>query len=473
MKKLTKFILILFSIFILNGCIQRRYNALENNRNKDLQLKDLVKNTNEYDENTQFFPDDVKQFHNYKDYFAWYDTLKSPPLLTLPAPEKPKKLTKEQMIEDYEYFFKIIKENYPFISIINREYGYNFIDNHDKYLSMIKSCKNDEDFYSVIVNIVSDLKSQHAIIADQDYLKVNLDHFSHYWQKRSMFLEFLYMNTQTVRNRYNLEGEQIATSSSSSDNLRFMLTENAKSSTIKNLEIKEISENILQLRINEMLPDYKWDDDKQTLNKLLRILPKYKALVIDIRGNGGGNIDYWQEFLLPRIISKSYSTKNYMFFKGGDRNKIILEDPEFEKKRVSDVDINSMNLDYVKDLNDFEYFVENKIKVTPDNSINYSGNIYLLVDDGVYSAAESLASFCKNTKLATLVGQTTGGDGVTIGVINDYLPNSGYVFSFTNALGYAQDGSLNEEEKTKPDIETANYNTSIEIIKKNEGENDE
>ena len=91
--------------------------------------------------------------------------------------------------------------------------------------------------------------------------------------------------------------------------------------------------------------------------------------------------------------------------------------------------------------------------VKPDiNSIKFKGNIYLLVDDSVYSSSETLASFCKETGLAKLVGTKTGGDGIGIDPIQINLPNSGYVLRFPNNLGVTSSGSINELDKTSPDI---------------------
>ena len=101
----------------------------------------------------------------------------------------------------------------------------------------------------------------------------------------------------------------------------------------------------------------------------------------------------------------------------------------------------------------------------------FKGNLYLLVDEGVYSAAEGLANFCKNTKIAKLVGHKTGGDGITLGVINDVMPNSGLVFTYTNTLGYAPDGSINAEKRTVPDIESESFKNSIETIEEIEDGN--
>ena len=87
------------------------------------------------------------------------------------------------------------------------------------------------------------------------------------------------------------------------------------------------------------------------------------------------------------------------------------------------------------------------------NPIDFDGKIYLLVDKGVYSSSESFAAFCKDSGLATLVGTTTGGDGIGIDPLFFSLPNSGIVIRFSSLLALNGDGTINEEVQTPPDIE--------------------
>ena len=65
---------------------------------------------------------------------------------------------------------------------------------------------------------------------------------------------------------------------------------------------------------------------------------------------------------------------------------------------------------------------------------------------------ESFAAFSKETKWATLVGTTTGGDGIGMTPAVASLPNSGLVFRFPMSMGINSDGTINEETHTKPDI---------------------
>lgn len=463
MKRLKSIIFFLIFILALTGCSKRRLEYLNERKYElsDIKLKDLKKTQEKHRE--EFFPDDIGKFKDYHDYFNWYDSLDTAPHLILPDPELPKSLTSKQMIEDFEYLYKTICENYPFLDLIKRRYGIDFVKNYDKYLNEVKQCKNDEEFLFAITNIVDDLKNKHTIVADEMYVENTLKHYSNYWDTRSMFLEFLSLNTQTVRNRYNLKGIQV-----SKENMKKSSRLNSilPFSSSKNLEITQIDDQTISIKVNEMLPEYLWKEDIKVLEKFLKKAKDYPKLVIDIRQNGGGSIEYWSKFLLPRLLDKSMKISNYLFFKGGSRSMILLEDGEYDYEKLQNIDLASMKLKHKENLKDFSYYAVEDIEVIPKDSIHYTGDIFLLVDEGVYSAAESLASFAKNTKFATLVGVETGGDGITLGVINDYLPNSGYVFTYTNSLGYSPDGNINEEEHTKPDIYAPNYKTMIEIIKK-------
>lgn len=193
----------------------------------------------------------------------------------------------------------------------------------------------------------------------------------------------------------------------------------------------------------------------------------YKALIIDIRDNVGGNMDYWQRFLLPKLSKNPKQVVNHMFFKDTEKIKLFLNDETLNMESLDNVDISGIKLDHSEDLKDFAYYIKDTIAITPDESKKdngYEGEIFLLVDEDVFSAAEGFASFIKNTEFATIVGSQTGGDGITLGVINSVLPNSGLVFTYTNTLGYDPKGQINEENPTTPDIESASYRQSIEII---------
>ena len=106
-----------------------------------------------------------------------------------------------------------------------------------------------------------------------------------------------------------------------------------------------------------------------------------------------------------------------------------------------------------KILSDFDGYGISDMFIEPkEDSIHFKGKIYLLVDNGVYSSAEMLASFCKETKLATLVGSRTAGDGIGVDPVQVDLPNTAFVMRFSNVMGVTESGSINELDQTVPDI---------------------
>ena len=458
MNKRSRLSLLFLAILILfSSCVQRRINYLEQRRDTLISEKKpkekKIKKIN---------PDKIDEFKSIEDYMTWYDKLDGPCKLIFEDKKEKKKLSQEEMVEDFDYLFKQIKDNYPFFGVLKRKYGIDFLSNYPKYLSEIKFCKNDEEFTKTMQKIIGDLHNDHATIAEKDYVEETLEYYSHFWKDPSMYYEFLTMNKESVRDRYGVKGMQSKELKTKKSLKKSQNTEKSG----ENIEVKMIAKGIGLVKVNEMLAEYELKADMEKLDGFLEKNENLKAIVIDIRENSGGNIEYWQEYLLPRLINKKVSVNNHMFFKNGMRTRLLLESEDISYEDISNVDLENMDLEHKEDLKDFSYYCDDKIEITPKKKNKFKGNLYLLVGEGVYSAAEGMANFCKNSKVAKLVGQKTGGDGITLGIINDVCPNSGLVFTYTNTLGYAQNGLINEEEKTSPDINTESFNESIDTIKK-------
>ena len=99
------------------------------------------------------------------------------------------------------------------------------------------------------------------------------------------------------------------------------------------------------------------------------------------------------------------------------------------------------------------------------DSIKFKGKIYLLVDKKVFSSSEKLASFAKESGLATLVECKTGGDGIGSDPYLIALPNNGYILRFTKELGVTSKGRINEVDKTEPDIDV---NALVNVIEEHD-----
>lgn len=111
-------------------------------------------------------------------------------------------------------------------------------------------------------------------------------------------------------------------------------------------------------------------------------------IIIDIRGNGGGTDEYFK--MLLQILSNRDLTFNNMF----------------------------RNL--------FTNHNENHSYVIKGNKNNRNYNIYLLVDNKVFSSAEAFARCLKDNNFATLIGEPTRGEGCGLTPISIVLSNELY-----------------------------------------------
>ncbi len=207
------------------------------------------------------------------------------------------------------------------------------------------------------------------------------------------------------------------------------------------------------IRMSSMMVkgDTQYEADRKEIEDFLKQIKDYPYLIVDIRGNGGGSTGYWSGALVSRLIEKSIFFKSYILYRDTEYITPFVKDryDTYNAKSTQDLPENN---NYAPEVKSFGKYIEIQDGVVSYNPIHFKGKVYLLVDGGVYSAAESFAVFAKTSKWATLVGTTTGGDG--IGAEPGYLslPNSGILVRVPVAMGLNPDGSINEEAHTQPDF---------------------
>ena len=104
---------------------------------------------------------------------------------------------------------------------------------------------------------------------------------------------------------------------------------------------------------------------------------------------------------------------------------------------------------------EFKYF-SRTVEVIEAGIVPFAGQTYLLIDDRVYSAADSFCIFAKTTNWATLAGEPTAGSGAGFSPIIMALPNSGLLLMFPPYMSLRTDGSTYEEFSIIPDIVAEN-----------------
>ncbi|WP_094369149.1 S41 family peptidase [Romboutsia weinsteinii] len=186
----------------------------------------------------------------------------------------------------------------------------------------------------------------------------------------------------------------------------------SKNNNKENIETKIIDEEIAYLKINSFMEFTKEDTDK--INELYKDINNYNDYIIDIRNNGGGNDQLWMEHIVNPIVNDTYESTEYTLHKEGRITKDYYASRGYSLKDINEFP-NKDILKSVRNIDDYKYYTEYNTKFTNDSiwegesKTGYNGNIYLLVNKGVFSSSEGLAVFCKNSGWAKVVGNKNSG----------------------------------------------------------------
>ena len=181
-----------------------------------------------------------------------------------------------------------------------------------------------------------------------------------------------------------------------------------------------LNEKTAQLQIKSFAifsSDFNW---KEFLDNAFKSVKnkKIENLVIDIRGNEGGDAQV-VEYILERIIDTPITVKLPA------QTTVYRTIPERLKKYISTWDKRPYEWgNKVKELPNGRYKLKDMYAETSQTyrpkKAGFNGNVYVLTDAENSSATHIMATYVKAYKLATLVGQETGG--------NQKGLNGGYMF---------------------------------------------
>jgi hypothetical protein len=369
--------------------------------------------------------------------------------------ESTAQLSMEEKLSDFEYMYKILEENYPFFEVNKRINGIDWLANKNQYINMINLAVTDQQYIDTLHKIVGDLNNGHTHILNKKFFDYVKDVYGTDKVKYSAWLKQL--NEQNAVLRYSDKSdkaEQIESNSDSTDN-------NIIPYNVQTLML--IKDKVALLGIGSLNP-FNIEGDMEIIKPFLQKIKDYDALIIDIRQNGGGSSSYWEKNLVPMLISKPIEWNNYFVYRGGEFSedflKGLLQDDYKSLKPIVEIAKEGLSKAPPEIVKDYKYYLKFHELIQPKDSINFKGKIYLLIDRKVYSSSEMFAVFAKDTGFATLVGETTGGDGIGQDPLLCALPKSGYVLRFSSVMGLTADGSCDEEHKTEPDIKVPARKTS-------------
>lgn len=349
-------------------------------------------------------------------------------------------LTREQMVEDFDYLFQILSENYPFLDVNKRMNGIDWIDKEQEYRSKFETINTMGYFESLLHDILGDLNNGHTELITPGLYDSLMDV---YQQDRELYKPWIEaLEDSTVVQRYNsMNQKQNITSTSTY--------------TYPSVKTVDLDENTAYIKI-PTFADAEMKKGLSIITPYLQTISDKNVLIIDVRDNSGGTDDYWMT-LVEQIISEPITWTSYFLYRDGDYIKPFIESKsgmEYEDlPSLSDLAKENKSIRLTPEImNNFDKYNEATTTILPKQSIAYKGKIYLLVNDQIFSSSEKFSVFAKETRWATLIGEKTGGDGIGTDPVVLKLPNSGFLVWFPLVMGLTSDGSINEEEKTIPHI---------------------
>lgn len=368
-------------------------------------------------------------------------------------------LTTEQKIADFEYLCDALDKSYPFWSEVAAS-GINKKAVYAQYCENIEKSRTDIAFFKDIGYFLKEFGDYgHLSVLDGYMYRLYKNTLTagdglfneHELQKVQPLIKTL-TNT-TSQNTYSLL-DQSHTGFRSMVGLKDVYKNGEQEETPKVSEAK-IDVQILGdgMTAYLKLPSFKltnYRSDKAVLERFFDEIKELPNLIIDIRGNSGGSDLYWKQLLVSPNVTETIQSERYFFF---SMNQITREyvNAIFSIDEIIDVsDLKSTGI-LLPYSDKYSNCIIDRTVFRPSTQ-PYTGKIFVLVDEKVYSASENFVMFCKNSGYATLVGTATNGDG---GVADPFLlalPNSGLLVRFSIFYGLNADGTGNEATGTTPDI---------------------
>src|SRR6266478_669293 len=186
-------------------------------------------------------------------------------------------------------------------------------------------------------------------------------------------------------------------------------------------------------------------DFAKALDNAIRDLKDHgvERLIVDIRGNIGGGLGSLRlmSYLCPGKLEIGHSLTRRRLRNGYQKEKLT----RIEKIPATKAALLMM----VVRFKIFQIDCNNALATEGLGPQPFHGRIVILINEHTHSAAEMVASFAKQNRLATLVGKRTAGE--VLGGANFKLP-CGYVLRMPVAGWYTWQGESIEGQGVEPDV---------------------
>lgn len=381
-------------------------------------------------------------------------------------------LTTEQALYDYDTMWQLLEENYPYFEAIKRELGIDWEEVKAEYRQILEGRAShghiwQDDFIQTINDCLQEFQSVgHLFLVTVGSRVTLLDLFNN---SENAPYQNIFRIASNPKSEFFYKYYQMPYQGSSSSN-----SDPEKVESVSIEGVTAITEYLTTGYAEGEVPYLKiesftqWDDTAQAeLEEFFASISQEEHLIIDVRGNTGGNDNAWKSGIVPFLAQREYEFTRFLGAKSGSLN--LWLEPAFDKSRGSitrytddswQKDFPYISQDMLTDMN-ILLKVSSPLRCA-DVPDKFHGKIWLLVDKYCYSATEALACFCKETGFATLVGTQTGGSGKGSQPYVMALPYSGLIVEYETYLTFNLDGTYNGISGTIPDIVTEDGRGALE-----------
>ena len=259
---------------------------------------------------------------------------------------------------NFEALWKIIDEHYCFLDYKQHEYGLDWQQVYNKYRVRVQGQLTDLQLFEVLTQMLGELRDGHV------NLSTSYD-YGRYW---SWFENYPANVSDTLLRRYMGTDYKIASG------LRYRI----------------LDDNIGYLRYESFSSPI----GEGNIDEALMYMMLCQGLIIDIRGNGGGDLTYAE--LLAARFCKEKTLVGYTQHKTGKGHS----------------DFSSLELQYIE----------------PSGNIRWTKPVVVLTNRQVFSAANEFTMYMKAMPMVKVVGDHTGGGAGM--PFSSSLPN-GWVVRFS------------------------------------------
>ncbi len=190
-----------------------------------------------------------------------------------------------------------------------------------------------------------------------------------------------------------------------------------------------------------MFPGIVGIDFARHIDEAIADLQDCTRLIIDLRGNTGGGIGGLRlmSYLTPNVVPIGYSLTRRRLERGYTKEKL----PQFRGIPSSKLALPFLLLRYA--------FIDKSIALKTEGlgPRKFHGRIVILLNEHTASAAEMLATFAVENRLATLVGEKTAGRLLSG---TSFKVGKGYILGLPVAAHVTWQGQLLEGKGITPDV---------------------